>query len=208
MYNFGDGEDPDAFIAGKFQNATIDDLLIVREHLASQVAGHAQQLKAYVKENFESCIRSSDTISEVAARLHAAEAEDGMGVHGATPEKVQEELEMAEWKARSIFAELLRRHRMSQNLDNVLLLLGRYDSLVLLPSMLRTAVEARDFDSLISLYQQAMKTVNIESKMVGEVQAIWERLKEEVHRVSCFMYMYCHGYIRWIICIYTCYLIY
>ena len=177
------GGNENQFVSGKFRQATMEELLKAREYLDNEASSHSKRLKKFVKDNFESCIRSKDTISEVARRMHAAEAEDGLGAHGATPGKVEQELGHVSSSADSIFSELIARHNHSENLERVLLLLGKYDSLVLLPSMVRKAVDARDFEQVVILYQQAMKLVNVEAQELNEVRTIWKRLNTEVCRV-------------------------
>jgi len=184
------GGNENQFVSGKFRQATMAELLKAREHLDSEASSHSIRLKKFVKDNFESCIRSKDTISEVARRLHAAEAEGGLGAHGATPGKVEQELNHVSASADSIFSELITRHNHSENLEKVLLLLGKYDSLVLLPSMVRKAVDARDFEQVVNLYQQAMKLVNVEAQELNEVKTIWKRLNTEVGRVRFFLFFF------------------
>lgn len=144
---------------------------------------HRDHLKKFVKENFQSCINNMDTIREVATRLRAASLEGGVGVHGATPAKVLEELHNLDYQAENNFSGLIKRYNLSQNLDSVLQLLGKYDSLVILPSMVRSSVEGRDFEAVVTLYQKAMNLVEKESLDTGEVQTIWKRLQVEVSKV-------------------------
>ena len=184
------GGNPHRFVHGILKDADIAEVLRLKEYLNGEAENHAGQLKQFVKENFESCIRSKDTILEVADRLRAAEAEAGVGAHGATPAKVQEELNCADLAAQKVFSDVIKRYEVSQNLENVLLLLGKYDSLVLLPSMVRAAVESRDFETVVLLYSRAVKLVTLESQGAGEVQTIWQRLKFEVHRV-------CNKFCKW-----------
>ena len=59
------GGNENQFVSGKFRQATMAELLKAREHLDSEASSHSIRLKKFVKDNFESCIRSKDTISEV-----------------------------------------------------------------------------------------------------------------------------------------------
>ena len=177
------GENPDQFLASNFKNAGMEELLGIRESLMNESLNHSKHLKTFVKENFASCISNMDTIGEVAARLHASSVEGGVGVHGATPAKVAEELKRVRLISEDAFLGLIKRYKLSQNLDGVLQLLGKYDSLVILPSMVRSSVEARDFEAVVTLYQRAMHLVKVESADSGEVHTIWNRLQAEVFKV-------------------------
>lgn len=177
-----EGQNPHAFIRERFQNANIQDLVAARETLSKESLSHSKQLKKFVKDNFESCISNMDTIGEVAMRLHAASLEGGEGAHGATPAKVAEELHHVESVAEKSFSGLIKRYKLGQNLDSVLQLLGKYDSLVILPSMVREAIDSKDFEGVISLYQRAMNLVEMESGTTEEVHTIWNRLQTEVDK--------------------------
>lgn len=161
----------------------MDELLTVREDLMKESLRHKEHLKGFVKENFQSCINNMDTIREVSTRLRAASLEGGDGVHGATPAKVAEELRNTNSFAQNSFSGLIKRYNISQNLDSVLQLLGKYDSLVILPSMVRSSVDARDFEAVISLYQRAMGLIEKESIYTGDIKTIWKRLQDEVFKV-------------------------
>lgn len=176
-------ENPTAFIQKNVTNMDMEELLAVREDLMTESLNHREHLKRFVKENFQSCISNMDTIREVSTRLQAASFEGGVGAHGATPVKVSEELRNTDAVAQNSFSGLIKRFRLSQNLDNVLQLLGKYDSLVILPSMVRSSVDARDFEAVVTLYQRAMSLVQKESFNTGEVQTIWKRLQSEVFKV-------------------------
>ncbi|KAI8100821.1 hypothetical protein M9434_005206 [Picochlorum sp. BPE23] len=177
-----EGQNPHAFIRERFQNADVKDLVAARETLSKESMSHSKQLKKFVKDNFESCISNMDTIGEVAMRLHAASLEGGEGAHGATPAKVAEELHHVESVAEKSFSGLIKRYKLGQNLDSVLQLLGKYDSLVILPSMVRECIDSKDFEGVISLYQRAMNLVEMESGTTEEVHTIWNRLQTEVHK--------------------------
>lgn len=159
------------------------ELVAVREDLMNESLNHRDHLKRFVKENFQSCINNMDTIREVSMRLQAATLEGGAGAHGATPAKVLEELRMTDLMAQDSFSGLIKRFSLSQNLDSVLQLLGKYDSLVILPSMVRSSIEERDFESVVMLYQKAMSLVHKDSVMNGDIQTIWKKLQSEVFKV-------------------------
>ena len=161
----------------------VGELLAVKEDLMNESLNHRDHLKRFVKENFQSCINNMDTIREVSMRLQAASLEGGVGVHGATPAKVLEELKMTDSVAQGSFSGLIKRFSLSQNLDSVLQLLGKYDSLVILPSMVRSSIEARDFEAVVMLYQKAMGLVRRDSISTGDIQTIWKRLQSEVFKV-------------------------
>lgn len=176
--------DPEMHAAVAFKSVQWHELVQTVERLRVEVNEHAGQLKSLVKENFDRFISSKDTVDDVAARLRAAEAEGGAGVHGATPAAVAAGLTGAQDATHGMFGQLLVRQSRAEGLDHILSVLDEYDGLVTLPSQLRSCAEAKDFAGVVALYKKAVKTVQERQEGSRDARAVWEKLKEEVDRVS------------------------
>jgi hypothetical protein len=181
--------DPEIHAVAAYKDIPWVDLIRGLDRLRSEVRQHTGQLKSLVKENFDRFLSSKDTVDDIAVRLKAAEAEQGAGVHGATPGEVAIGMARSQNAAHGMFGQLLERHEKGESVRVMLGMLGEYDSLVGLPAQVRQCAEARDFAGVLTLYKKAVKVVEERSTREGknnggESHAVWEKLQAEVNRVS------------------------
>jgi Exocyst complex component Sec5 len=180
--------DPEIHAVAAYKDIPWVDLIRGLDRLRSEVKEHTGQLKSLVKENFDRFLSSKDTVDDIALRLKAAEAEKGVGAHGATPAEVAMGMARSQNAAHGMFGQLLERHAKGESLRAMLGMLGEYDSLVGLPAQVRQCAEARDFAGVLTLYKKAVKVVEERStregkNSEGESHAVWDKLQAEVNRV-------------------------
>jgi len=173
-------------LASLYQGVSWDDLVQDFELLRSDFTESADQMKSLIKEHFQHFIVIQDATNDILTRMTALGMEgDKLGVHGATATDVQDSITRSIQLSKDVFDSMLQRNERKQNVSQMLNALGRYDSLVTLPSQIRESAESEDFEMVIQLYRKAGSFVDgARSVEDPSAKQMWDKLRMEVNTVS------------------------